>query len=758
MLLALRVPATNTRGPAFMDQALATVHQALRRDDRLTLLLTTQRESVGLFVRAPVRLAGFVAAQMRAVYPDALVEPADEPLSAVPADGAFWHQELWLSPDLFPIKRYRQFEDTVDRVFADPLAAVLGVLSSIAGTIHHARVEIDLRRAGWFRPARARAAIHYLNRPFFRGHPRLARWYAQMMCSTWRSLWAAAWLVGRIAPAGGGGQDVLALSSTRTHDREDDLQAASDKLGQHLFAARVRLCIAAEARLAAHAKQRLEELVGAFGHVSSPRHASFTATEVRAARTAHPKGSIPRYLLSTEEVATLFHPPTQVAQDARLDRVESRRFSPPPAIQARRSDGACVGVVESQGRIERVRLPLDDRLRHLLVLGKTGTGKSTLMASLVAEDMAAGHGVACLDPHGELIETLLARVPRRRTNDVIVFDAAAADAPAFNPLLSVEPSDRALVASTVLSAFKRVFADSWGPRLEHFLRHGLLAALELPEATLATVLGLYSDDALRQQLTNRLRDPVSRAFWQEEFAGLPPRLRAEAIAPVQNKLGPFVAHPLLRRVLCGSQRGIRLRPAMDEGRILLVNLSKGRLGDDAARLLGALLVSSLQLAGMGRADQPQAERRPFFLHVDEFHSFATESFAAAFSELRKYGLGLVVATQFLEQLDEVTQAALFGNVGTIIAFQLGQRDGQVLAEQLNGQVTAADLMQLPKYRAYMRMLVDGVPTRPFSLATLPPRPADPRMQSPQRVRQASARRYGGPAAAFSTNGLPSSRE
>ncbi|MBX3415931.1 MAG: ATP-binding protein [Pirellulales bacterium] len=726
-----------------MDQALATIHQACRRGDRLTFLLATHHDTVGLFVQSPDRLATFVTAQLRAAYPDALVDPMGRHSALIPDGWRVWHQEMWLAPDLFPLKRYRQFEDSVEHMFADPLSAVLGVLSSFQGSTQQAAIEIEVGCAGWFRPARARAAVHHLNRPFFRGHPRLAHLYARMASSTWRTLWVFAWLLARLAPSAHGSYDVLALSSTRAHDREDDLQAASDKLGQHLFAARVRLRVAAPANREKQTRQQLNELVGAMGHLGSPRHASFRATKIRMTKRISATWRIPTYLLSTEELATLFHPPTQAAQDATIARVESRELAPPPAIHhvVDRSGGACVGVVESHGRATSVRLLLEDRLRHVLVLGKTGMGKSTLIESLVAEDMSAGHGVACLDPHGDLIDSLLARVPRRRTNDVILFDAAGMNTPAFNPLECPHPSDRPLVSSAVLSAFKRVFATSWGPRLEHFLRHGLLAAMETPGATLATVLALFSDDALRKRLTDRLRDPVSRAFWQEEFARLPPRFRAEAVAPVQNKLGPFLAHPALRRIFCSSKSGIRLRPAMDDGQILLMNLSKGRLGDDAAMLLGSLLVSSFQLAAMGRADITRDARRPFLLHVDEFHSFATESFAAAFSELRKYGLGLVVATQFLEQLDIVTQAALFGNAGTIIAFQLGQRDAQTLAEQLNGQVTPADLMQLPKYRVYMRMLLDGVPTRPFSLATLPPSPATRKMQTPEQIRRATARRY-----------------
>ncbi len=337
---------------------------------------------------------------------------------------------------------------------------------------------------------------------------------------------------------------------------------------------------------------------------------------------------------------------------------------------------------------------------------------------------------------------MLACVPRRRTNDIVLFDAADRLAPvAFNPLDPGRSADRSLVASAVLGAFKKIYGDSWGPRMEHIWRHALLAALDVPQSTLVTVQRLLADGRFRARLLDRVRDPMVRSFWLDEFARWKPNLQAEAIAPIQNKLGQFLAQPLLRAVLDQPRSTIRLREIMDDGRVLLVNLSKGRLGDDGSALLGALLVAGLQTAALSRADAPEDERADVFAYVDEFQNFATESFGTILSEARKYRLSLTVANQYLGQLDDATRAAVFGNVGGLLVFQVGAEDAEFLAAQLGGDVQERDLLTLPKHTAYARLLIDGLPGRPFSMQTLPP-DVPQGSQNPEVIRRRSRRRYG----------------
>jgi len=451
-------------------------------------------------------------------------------------------------------------------------------------------------------------------------------------------------------------------------------------------------------------------------------------------------------LLAASELATLWHPPTATVRTPTLPRVESRELEPPVTLPRadRSSDLAVLGQAIFRDRRQRFGIQAADRRRHLALLGKTGMGKSTLLHHLIASDIAAGRGVGLVDPHGDLVEAVLRTIPARRTNDVILFDAGDAERPlAFNPLACPDPAMRPLVASGVLSAFRKIYGGFWGPRLEHIFRNALLAVLEIPRPSLLSVLRLLNDARYRTSMTATIRDPVVRSFWQREFAGMPPKLQAEAIAPIQNKVGAYASSPILRRLIGQSRGTLDLRTIMDDGKVLLVNLSKGRIGDDASALLGSLLVSGIQLAAMSRADRPEADRRDFCLFVDEFQNFATDSFAAIFSEARKYGLALTVANQYLAQLEESTLHALFGNVGSLLCFQCGAKDAELLAEQLGGDLTPQDLMRLPRYQAYARLLIDGMPSFPFSMQTLPPPPRpDPRRAD--IIRRYCRQRYGRP--------------
>ena len=360
-----------------------------------------------------------------------------------------------------------------------------------------------------------------------------------------------------------------------------------------------------------------------------------------------------------------------------------------------------------------------DRRHHIYLIGKTGTGKSTLLESLVRQDLAHGHGLALLDPHGDLAARVREAVPVHRQADLTYLDLPnpAADF-AFNPLERVAPARRALAAAGVLDVFKKLWADSWGPRLEHILRNALLVLVELPEATLADILRLLDDEPFRHEAAARSANPQVRRFWLREYEQYPTRLRAEAIAPIQNKVGAFLAHGRLQRILTEPRSSFDLRAILDEGQILLVNLSKGQIGEDVAALFGALLVSAIGLAALSRADQPAPARRDFFLYLDEFHTFTTQSLASMLSELRKYGVGLVLAHQYLAQLDPVIRDAVLGNVGTLIAFRIGSADAEELAQEFAPEFSAEDLIRLPNHMVYLKLLVDGEVTSPFSAETL----------------------------------------
>ncbi|MGB8509848.1 MAG: type IV secretion system DNA-binding domain-containing protein [Pyrinomonadaceae bacterium] len=362
-----------------------------------------------------------------------------------------------------------------------------------------------------------------------------------------------------------------------------------------------------------------------------------------------------------------------------------------------------------------------DRRSHLYLIGKTGTGKSTLLERLIRQDIASGRGAALLDPHGDLVERVALSVPMARQADVIYFDPTdRTQSMGFNPLSDVPQSKRALAASGLVGVFRKLWSDSWGPRLEYILRNALLLLLDQPEATLADVLRLFDDAAYRKAALASCRNDQVRRFWTTEYEAYTPRFRSEVIAPVQNKVGAFLADPVLRRILTRPKSSFNLRGIMDEGKLLLVNLAKGKLGEDTTQLLGSLLVSSMGLAALRRADTPEEMRRDFYLYLDEFHTFTTLSLAGMLSELRKYRLNLIIAHQYLSQIDEQVRDAVLGNVGTIIAFRVGLTDAELLEGEFFPDFRATDLVNLPSHHIYVKLMIDGAVSRPFSARTLPP--------------------------------------
>lgn len=360
-----------------------------------------------------------------------------------------------------------------------------------------------------------------------------------------------------------------------------------------------------------------------------------------------------------------------------------------------------------------------DRLFHMLVIGKTGTGKTTLLETLTVQDLYHGRGFCLIDPHGDLADRLYARVPEQERGRVLYFNVPNPAQPfGYNPLRRVARERRSLAASGLMETFKNIWTDAWGVRLEHVLRNALLLLLEQPSATLPDVLRLVVDDAFRQQLAAASDNPQVRAFWLEEYESYPKRYRTESIAPIQNKVGAFLADPLLFRVLVEAERPISFRKVMDEGGAVIINLAKGKIGEDSASLLGSLLVTTIGLAAFSRADAPEAQRRPFYLYIDEFQAFTTHFIASMASELRKYGVGLTLAHQHLKQLQEDIRSAVLGNVGTLISFRVGPEDAVLLGREFKAKFEPIDLLNLPNYDIYLRLMIDGAPSQPFSANTI----------------------------------------
>jgi hypothetical protein len=385
-----------------------------------------------------------------------------------------------------------------------------------------------------------------------------------------------------------------------------------------------------------------------------------------------------------------------------------------------------LGTTNFRATGKRFGIRQGDRLSHLYLVGKTGVGKSTLLATLALQDIAAGRGVAVVDPHGDLAEMLVARVPPGEHHRLRYLNATDPAQPyGYNPLRRVRDEKIPLAASGLLETMRKLWPDAWGVRMEHVLRNCLYALLERDGSTLPDILRLLRDEAFRRNVVAKTRNDIVRVFWQSEFGNYHPRQQAEASAPIQNKLGAMLADPNLYRLLAAPPVDLRFRQLMDEGGILLVNLSKGQIGEDSALVLGSLIVSTIGLAAFSRADEPQRDRRPFFLYVDEFQNFTTLAFVSMFSELRKYGLGITVAHQYLNQLEPDILSAVLGNAGTLMTFRVGAQDAPLLARELEPTFGKHDLVNLPNYHFYAKLMVDGAPTAPFSASLLSAGNEDP---------------------------------
>jgi CxxC-x17-CxxC domain-containing protein len=363
----------------------------------------------------------------------------------------------------------------------------------------------------------------------------------------------------------------------------------------------------------------------------------------------------------------------------------------------------------------------DDRRRHVYLIGKTGMGKTNLIENMLYSDIISGRGVCYVDPHGDTAEKMLGWIPANRINDVIYFNPADTNFPiSFNVLEKVAPEYRHLISSGLIGVFKKLWADSWGPRLEYLLRNCILALLEYPDSTLLGINRMLVDKEYRKKVIDKVQDPVIRAFWVDEYSKYGGQFQVEAIAPIQNKIGQFLSTALIRNIVGQVKSTIDLREVMDSSKILILNLSKGRIGEDASKLLGAMMVTKIQLAAMSRVNIKEDDRKDFYLYVDEFQNFATDSFADILSEARKYRLNLIIAHQYIEQLGEVVKPAVFGNVGTIICFRVGAEDAEFLEKEFQPDIMQIDLVNLPKYHIYLKLMIDGVASDPFSARGLPP--------------------------------------
>src|ERR1035437_1206635 len=382
------------------------------------------------------------------------------------------------------------------------------------------------------------------------------------------------------------------------------------------------------------------------------------------------------------------------------------------------------GQTDARNKKVNLGIKAEDRTRHVYVIGKTGMGKSTLLENMAVQDIKNGEGMAFIDPHGKSAELLLEYIPEERLKDVVYFAPFDTEYPiSFNVLEHVEPDRRHLVVSGLMSTFKKIWQDAWSARMEYILTNTLLALLEYPGATLLGVNRMLSEKEFRKDVISHVTDISVKNFWVQEFANYTERMAAESVPSIQNKIGQFTANALIRNMIGQAKSSFDIRELMDNKKIMIINLSKGKIVESNANLLGGMLITKIYLEAMSRADLPERVLRTmpnFYLFVDEFQNFANESFADILSEARKYKLNLTVAHQYIEQMEDEVKAAVFGNVGTMIAFRVGATDAEYLEKEFMPTFTAEDLVNLGRYQLYLKLMIDGVSSAPFSATNLPP--------------------------------------
>jgi hypothetical protein len=755
-----------------MEQVVAAMH-ALKGHDRIVSLEIAFFEgTIGFFIRATARAAAIIESQLYAQYPDADIEIMQDRVTRVSTDEIVVTSDLVLSdPEVFPIKRHPQFDDMLTRQNIDPIAGITSSLVRYAVPGMRGHVAIVIQPIGGRMRRRALKFLPLLTK----GFPKHWPWYARMFTTVhlargWRwflllpfnilmggfRAWFSFVPRAQFSLVTGEETDVRdpdlsTKLSARSHDKEDQFAAAVDKINRLLFTANVRLNVIAPAHAREHAIAKIDEMASSFRQFALPHSNAFSMRKPSVRSSVPQQFSVTPYLLSEEEIATVWHLPNILVKTPNIDWVTSKKLEPPINLPIA-DDGANVTVL-GEAVFRGHRLPFgirsDDRRRHMYIIGKTGMGKSTLLLNMIYSDIHAGRGVALIDPHGDLVEAVLTFVPKHRTNDVILFDPADREYPlSFNMLHCPDPNQQALTASGMMSVFKKLWPDVWSGRMEHILRNTLLALIEAGGNSMMGIMRIFTDDAFRAKVLERVDDHLVKSFWELEYASWSEKYRTEAIAAIQNKIGQLVGNPVLRNIIGQVTSSFSIRQCMDSGKIILANLSKGNLGEDESAFLGSMLVTKFQLDAMSRADIPERDRMDFYLYVDEFQNFATESFATILSEARKYRLSLTMANQYVHQLmlgegkhDETLKNAVFGNVGSIASFQVGSEDAEELSKQFEEAILPKDILGLPKYHAYMRLMVDGMPSKPFSVSTLPPPDTREDADRSSLIRRLSRERY-----------------
>lgn len=721
-LLVLEIPRANDKSELAAEQLFASLHGILRDktelkanggvQEHLSFEIASVNGQIRFYVWTPKTLQSFVEGQIYSQYPTVQIHEADEDYVQHEREHSVVYTAEVTPTDneMLPIKTFQNFE-------VDPLAGITGTLAKLESTGEEVWIQVLVRPIAddWHKASdRWVSAVKSGNGgALFEGFS--LKWFG--------GLFEALWKPPEQGSAVTGGVKEL---SDRDKTRIAEAEKKATKLG---YQVKIRLAYLGEST--SNGRLRMQAIVGTFKQFNSTNLNGFKMT-----KASFQKDDLARYrarsfdsrgfILNIEEVASVFHLPHTNVETPNIVWASSKTAEPPAKLPIITGNNAidenisAFGLTDFRGINHQFGMLRYDRSRHVYIIGQTGAGKSGLLELFALSDIFHNQGYAIIDPHGDFAVNNMRFIPGSRLEDVIYFNPADTAYPlGFNPLEVTDPAFKTNISSEVIGVLKRMFAESWGPRLEYILRYTILALLDRPETTMLDITRMLTDKKFREQTLSYCTDTVVLNFWKIEFASWTDKFAAEAIAPVLNKVGAFTANPVIRNIIGQPKSTFNIRQIMDEGKILVVNLSKGLIGEDNAGILGAFIVTKIQLAAMSRSDIPRVEdRRPFYLYVDEFQNFATDSFATILSEARKYGLNLTVANQYISQMTDTVRGAVFGNVGSMISFRVSADDAPILAKQFEPQFEPNDLLQMHNRHFIINMVINGEKAPAFSARTL----------------------------------------
>jgi hypothetical protein len=718
VVLKIAVPKNNDKTPMAAEQMFASLHGLYKESAEVPIvsfeLIADARYGVQFIIVSEAAYAGFIKGQVYAQYPTAEITEIEDYV----ASSANWGSDIHVSAGevtlerefIFPLKTFKDFE-------VDPLSGITGAISGLQGD-----------EEAW---------VQFIGRPY----PNLWQKIAQKYISDLRAegggshggFWSG--FVGIFSGILRSFLDTLTYDPTKPVQplkpttvrlepfQEEEIRMVDEKSQKQGFQMAIR--ILAKSSDPNRAVQLFEGISASFRQYATAHLNAFTLNLSKQATDVftHIKE---RYLsidhetiLSIEEMASLYHLPNTTGTSTSLFVTTAGKLPPPVDLPI--NEGALFAQTNYRGQSQVFGLRQEDKRRHAYIIGRTGTGKTSLMRNMIMSDIMNGEGVGLIDPHGETADFILDHIPAHRVDDVIYFNPGDVEFPiGFNPIYVKDKTQRDLVADNIIGVFKKYF-DSWGPRLEYILYNTVLTALDSQGTTLLSIQRMLTDKEYRKRVLSHVKDPMILRFWREEYAMIEEnkKMLSDTVAPIQNKIGRYLSPRITRNILGQTKSTFNIREMIDSKKIFIANLSKGRIGEENTAMIGGLLIARIYTAAMERIDTPEEERSDFNLYIDEVQSFTTDAFVNILSEARKYHLSLIINHQFIDQLPENMRFGIFGNVGTMITFSVSQKDATILSQEFAPYVLPEDILSLPNYHIYLRMIINNRISEPFSAVSIP---------------------------------------